>query len=346
MKKIALTITTILLSIISFAQDTIYLQNIRENATELIKEEVPLSFNTNGVSNINVLDSQIMLIAYENPKDGYYYSIYSLKDQKKISDIISAKDKKREMLIPMKTIMKDAILFTSIVNKNYTVIPFKTLYKKNPNYKVINNNIIPPAILYKESIVYIDPLYFEDKSLNLSNGRDSRFIKNPLEESDIEVELKLKEGMYNSASLNNGAFATNGETLIFGNFSYPRIDILESDLSVKKTIMVEEITLKHFIIPEYRLITTAPDSFNGCKAISYSNNGFYVLYHGVFNNGLEYKVNKSYIISLDQDGNYLNCYSCEGEIVSISSEIEENTIYANEKSDTGIKLVKLRINEI
>lgn len=344
MKKI-FTLILVILSIESFSQDTIYLQNIKQNAIPLTKSEIRLGFETKGVSNINVLDSEIMIVSYTKPKDGFYYSIYSINDHKKISDIITADEDDKGMISPCLTIMNNEIMISSTLSKKYTIIPIKSLHESNPEINIITGIITLPAILHNDSLIITDWYYFEDTASNISNKRNSRFLINAKDKSAINSTNFFSNFKYNTASLNGGDFASNSRTLIFGSSSYPKIEVLNNDLTTKKCIIIENIPLKHYIIPEWNIIATAPYSFSGCKSIVNTDTGFFILYHGIYIDSPNLEIKTSYIISLDKDANFIKSYSCQGEIISISPKMGDSIIYITERIDNEIKFYKLKFDE-
>jgi hypothetical protein len=342
-----LTILIIILSHYTIsAQDSILLKNIRENSILLRKNEINLDIDIDNISGIDILDNDIILITYKRPEDGYHFSIYSSEDRKIISRIIPFGSRVDQMIAPIVTIADSYLIITSIQNSNYTIIPFSILHSKNPEIEYNSNFIVPPTIVFKDSLIFSDMFYFEDKKAGLTNNRKSRFMKVNKEYSNIKIEEFFSNVKYNSSSLYFGYLATNDTVLVVANSHYPRVDMFDSNLRLTKSIFIENIEILHYAAPELgNHIFMAPNLFSGCNGICYTDTGFYISYHGYFVYDETSKAESSYILSFDWSGKFLKSFVCTGEIKDLRVIPEENTIYATEKIDDKIKLFKLVIDE-
>lgn len=238
--------------------------------------------------------------------------VYDLKEGKVAGKLLHYGNGPHEVLVPLFNIFGDTLQVVDIQKNRLFMIPCADLPDAGIAREIKYDFITMSLISCGDSLLALNPFYFENDDLGIHNGEPMFFYsdggKAPYDASKIMT-----------AGVVQGQVAVHPESgkVVFANSVESEIFILNKDLSVNRRITGPRHESTDYAVAEGQLLFSgniANTYLSACSDREY----VYLIYDGRYYDLYEDNVDGAntdhdlYLFQMDWDGRLKGCYSLEG----------------------------------
>lgn len=296
-------------------------------------------------ANMLVYKDSLVIVVNAPKKDIDCVEIQSLKGRTRLASFVKMGNGPGEVL-QLSSFIQDSLLVLWDFSRNniYTVDLERCLTGMDctPSEAIpVGGNLPSQGVVFwgEDSLLLLNPYFFEDKNLRISNGQPL-FIKQKIGDN---LKLVVKDDDVWGYNVFQGSLILNREKnrLFFASYSDDCLSMFDADLKYLKRISGPvKMEPRYFVRDKdvgYK--GSIPDAYSDYCA---SEDCFWLIFHGQYDVYKPDAKKVSYIMRFDWDGNLQKTYRVNQIIYSITkSDLGEDIFYVRGREDGLVKLWKL-----
>lgn len=326
-------------------EETVLSQAVLDSSVKMREHLIADSEEFLHAANMLVYNDSLMIVVNTPRKDIDCVEIQSLKERKRLASFIKMGNGPGEVLKLSSFIQDSLLVLWDFVRCNIYVVNLEQGIRTSDfeySEAIPSGGDVPSQGLVfwsGDSILFLNPYFFEDKDLRISNGQPPFVIQK------IGQRLRLDLGVNPMLSYNvfQGALVLNKEKdrLFFASDSKDCLSMFDTGLKYLKRISGPVKLVPRYSVHDNSL------SYKGKVPYAYSESCasedcFWLIFHGQYDVYKPDAKKVSYIMRFDWDGNLQKTYRVNQIIYSITkSDLGEDVFYVHGWEDGLVKLWKL-----
>lgn len=333
----------------------LYLDSCVYDQSKLIYPKVICTFPDTVVSHEAwMLDDSHVLCRMDNRRFSAF-AVYDIDSKDRLAEYLQYGIGQGKVNYPNVRILDDSVVVSEYISNAMYIIPRNAGYDKAVEPVVRNFGFISvEKIPFKGGFVYLNPYWFENAGLGISNG-EPRLVF-----SDGKTEVPVHEGKHQSTSVVQGhiLYSPQAGKFAYVETTYSLVEIYDADLNLQKTVTGPDDYMPDYAYDERGIMfssTSLPMSYvSSCSDAEH----IYLLYEGYSSeHKLEVSARRGYheadvdngnkvmlLLVLDWNGKLVGSFRPQGvgKLSEISVDGNGKYLYASAVDDDMSNLSILR----
>lgn len=301
-----------------------------------------------------VYNDSVLIVVNSKPKDGYFIEICNISTDGDTTKLYKYGNGHSELLSANAELNENMLYVNDFIKSQYAFIDMDSIIAKGIKYNAPiqkrEASSSPSVIPHNNTLLAENPYCYSDPDAKILQGVEQGMPRFLIINGNTEFEEP------SNADFNTRNVAVDGKiisdnsngNIVYASFGQPNIEFYDKDLSLNKIvkgpttmdIQYESFTAGEKGTKEIIYKKQIPYAY---MAYSCDSEYVYLVYIGSFlKKETDIMHMKSHILQFDWQGNYIQCFSSGGFILSLSKSKEDNVFYATALDRDGFpRLIKL-----